>query len=117
MFESFGKTWFEISEKEKWQLIRNNQIINKYEVSKIFEYLESKKIHFWKRPYGQDFTTEIQIKTKNCPLGRVSNISIELIDDGWYIVSEYNHQPTWNVWNYYKCDQLEGLMDFLREKI
>ena len=94
----------------------NNEPFSKYEVSKIEEWFHNDTIH-WTEPYEVNIIKSDVFKnvpeselmvTKGLNKLKV-NIEIHKKEDGWFYVIDATRGSR----SVYKCDQWNGLMDFL----
>jgi hypothetical protein len=83
----------------------NNEPFSKYEVSKIEEWFHNDTIH-WTEPY------EVNIIKSGVFKDVKVNIEIHKKEDGWFYVIDVTRGSR----SVYKCDQWNGLMDFLTHR-
>jgi hypothetical protein len=97
----------------------NNEPFSKYEVSKIEEWFHNDTIH-WTEPYEvniiksdvfKDVPESELLVTKGLNKLKV-NIEIHKKEDGWFYVIDVTRGSR----SVYKCDQWNGLMDFLTHR-
>jgi hypothetical protein len=113
MFENYEIPYQEIKDSEYKRFIDCTIIIPDNDINTTRKFLENKKKwerwNFWTRPYGQEYVEVIYVKTPSCPVSYLHDLEIVLTDDYWYLVRQrvgYREK-------FWKCDQTEGLIEFL----
>ena len=84
------------------------------DIDKIKNLLDTNDVKFYTRPFGEDIVKWIYIWYK--PNRSTDwNIEVTMVNDDWYLVKVLEDNSNWGEHDYYKCDQYEGLIEFLKD--
>lgn len=108
--------YFEITQTERSDLLKKSICFKDYEkksINKIVErWSNSKKIQInLDDLYNQSFGSNIKFE-----YFRLKQLYINVIPDEWFLI-RYQSSVVYGSLKFYKCDQLYGLIEFLKNEV
>lgn len=124
LFQEHNNSGFYDIEFPEWRdLSKYIHQIPKHEVRKIKDIIEKYLVNplygeslCWTTPYGSSYCDSIYVNQFLASTFGDWTMRINLSDDSWFIVESRDKAQPFTRSFYFKCDQLDGLIEFLNYK-